>query len=169
MGNEAGDRSMKYTQAPQLTEVEIDALLKEANTARICSLSPDGTIHAATVNYKCGNGRIYICTPKASRKARNLMRNKSVTVLIDVVGSTLSDFKGVMIQGKAAVKEATFPEMLSISEAWMPGDRVEACTKRLFRMTTWVTISIEPARTASWDYGKDEAFAAVFQEMEDMS
>jgi nitroimidazol reductase NimA-like FMN-containing flavoprotein (pyridoxamine 5'-phosphate oxidase superfamily) len=169
MGNEAGDRSMEYTQAPQLTEEEIDALLKEANTARICSLYPDGTIHAATVNYRYENGRIFICTPKASRKSRNLMRNKNVTVLIDVVGSMLSDFKGVMIQGKAAVKEASFPEMLSISETWMPGDRAEAYTKRLFWMTTWVTISIEPARTASWDYSKDEEFAAVFQEMENIS
>lgn len=160
---------MKYTQAPQLTDEEIEALLKEANTARICSLHPDGTIHAATVNYKYENGRIYICTPKASRKARNLMRNKNVTVLIDFVGSTLSDFKGVMIQGKAAVKEAAFPEMLSISETWMPGDRVEVYTKRLFGMTTWVTISIEPAHTASWDYGKDEEFVAVFQEMENIS
>ena len=97
---------MEYTQAPQLSEEEIDALLKEANTARICSLSPDGTIHAATVNYKYENGRIYICSPKASRKSRNLKRNKNVTVLIDIVGSTLSDFKGVMIQGNAAVKEA---------------------------------------------------------------
>ena len=160
---------MEYTQAPQLSEEEIDALLKEANTARICSLSPDGTIHAATVNYKYENGRIYICSPKASRKSRNLKRNKNVTVLIDIVGSTLSDFKGVMIQGNAAVKEVSFPEMLSISETWMPGDRLEAYTKRLFGMTTWVTISIEPARTASWDYGKDEAFAAVFREMEDTS
>ncbi len=169
MSNKAEDRSMKYTQAPQLTEEEIDALLKEANTARICSLYPDGTIHAATVNYKYESGRIYICTPKASRKSRNLMHNKNVTVLIDVVGSALSDFKGVMIQGKAAVKKASFPEVLSISETWMPGDRVEAYTKRLFEMTAWVMISIEPARTASWDYGKDEEFAAVFQEMEDMS
>ena len=37
---------MEYTQAPQLTGEEIEALLKETNTARICSLSPDGTIHA---------------------------------------------------------------------------------------------------------------------------
>lgn len=160
---------MKYTQAPPLTEEEIDALLKEANTARICSLYPDGTIHAATVNYRYESGCIYICTPRHSRKARNILRNKNVTVLIDVVGSTLSAFKGIMIQGRAEVKETSFPEMLSISETWMPGDRVEAYTKRLFGMTTWVTIRFEPARTASWDYGKDEAFAAVFQEMEDMS
>ena len=97
------------------------------------------------------------------------MRNKNVTVLIDVAGSTLSDFKGVMIQSKVAVKEASFPEILSISETWMLGNRVEACTKRLFGMTTWVTITIEPARTASWDNGKDEEFAAVFQEIEDLS
>ncbi len=155
---------MVYTQAPRLTEEEIEALLKETNTARICSLNSDGTIHAATVNYKYENGRVLITTPEASRKARNVTRNKNVTVLIDTVGDKLSDHKGVMIQGKAGVEEGTLSEMISINATWMRGDRVEAQTKRLFGLSKWVTISVEPERTVSWDYGKDEDFAAIFQE-----
>ncbi len=69
---------------------------------------------------------------------------------------TLGSFQ---VRGYYAVSE-----MMSVNETWMRADRVEAWTKRLFGLTDWVTISVEPERTASWDYAKDEEFAAVFQE-----
>ena len=141
---------------------EIRTLLKEANTARFCSLNPNGTIHAATVNYKYGKGRILFATPEASRKAKNTERNGNVTLLVDIAGTGL-DAKGVIIYGNASVNEGTLPEMLSINETWMPADRVEVWTERMFGLTKWVTIRIEPERTASWDYTKDNEFAAVFQ------
>ena len=154
---------MAYTQPPKLTTEETETLLSENNTARLCSLDPDGAIHAVTIGYKYENGRLLIITPEASRKVRNLKRNRTVTVLVDTVGDLLSDFKGVMIQGKADVKEATFSEALSVAEAWMEGD-VEAQAKRLFDLSKYVLISVEPERIATWDYGKDEEFAAVFEE-----
>ncbi len=142
----------------------MESFLKEAKLARFCSLNPDGTIHAATVSYRYEKGRILLVTPAASRKARNVKRNGIVTLLVDVTGEGLSDVKGALIYGKADVKEGTLSEMMSVNETWMRADRVEAWTKRLFGLTDWVTISVEPERTASWDYAKDEKFVAVFQE-----
>ncbi|MFQ5986619.1 MAG: pyridoxamine 5'-phosphate oxidase family protein [Thermoplasmata archaeon] len=155
---------MVYTQPPHLTDEDVESLLKEAKIARFCSLNPDGTIHAAAVNYKYEAGRILMVTPEASRKARNVKRNGTVTVLVDVGGNKLSDFKGALIYGKAGVKEGTLSEMMRVNETWMPGDRVEAWTKRLFGLSKWVTISVESERIASWDYAKDKEFAAVFRE-----
>ncbi|MFQ5987201.1 MAG: pyridoxamine 5'-phosphate oxidase family protein [Thermoplasmata archaeon] len=155
---------MVYTQPPHLTEEEMESFLTEAKIARFCSLNPDGTIHAAAVNYRYEKGRILLVTPAASRKARNVKRNGIVTLLVDVTGKRLSDTKGALIYGKGEVKEGTLSEMMSVNETWMRADRVEAWTKRLFGLTDWVTISVEPEGTASWDYAKDEEFAAVFQE-----
>ncbi|MFQ5837610.1 MAG: pyridoxamine 5'-phosphate oxidase family protein [Thermoplasmata archaeon] len=154
---------MVYTQPPYLTDEEMESFLKEANTARFCSLNPDGTIHAVPVSYKYEKGRILIVTPAASRKARNVKRNRNVTVLVDVSGKRISDFKGAIIYGKADVKEGTLSEMMSVGEVWMPGDKVEAWSKGLMALTKWVTISVEPERRASFDYAKDKEFVAALQ------
>ncbi len=155
---------MAYTQPPNLSEDEIQSLLKEATIARICSLNQDGTIHAATVSFKHKAGRILIATPKASRKARNLQRDGTVTVLVDVVGEKASDFRGAIVYGKAAVQELTLADFISINETFMPADRVEEWTLRFLDLTDWVLISVDPARMASWDYAKDEEFAALFRD-----
>jgi nitroimidazol reductase NimA-like FMN-containing flavoprotein (pyridoxamine 5'-phosphate oxidase superfamily) len=43
---------MVYTQAPHLNDKEINDFLKEAPTARICSINEDGTIHGVPVWFK---------------------------------------------------------------------------------------------------------------------
>lgn len=155
---------MAYTQPPNLSEEEIQSLLKETKLARICSLNQDGTIHAATVNFKHEAERILIATPKASRKARNLQRDGTVTVLVDVVGEKASDIRGAVVYGKADVKELTLAQFIRINETWMSADRVEERTQRFLDLTDWVLISVDPVRMASWDYAKDEEFAAVFRD-----
>lgn len=149
---------MVYTQAPPLTSQEIESLLNEAKIARFCSLNPDGTIHATPVNYKYEDERIIIATPAVSRKARNVKRNRNVTILIDTVGEHISDFKGVVIYGKADVKELMLREFVSINETWLPSDRAEAFARTMLGLTKWVMIRVEPERTASYDYAKDEVF-----------
>ena len=155
---------MAYTQPPNLSEDEIQSLLKEATIARICSLNQDGTIHAATVSFKHKAGRILIATPRASRKARNLRRDGTVTVLVDVVGEKMSEFRGAVVYGKADVQELTLADFISINETYMPADRVQEWTLRVLDLTDWVLISVDPVRMASWDYAKDEEFAALFQD-----
>jgi len=154
---------MAYTQPPHLTGEELESLLTEAIFARFCSFNPDGTIHAVPVNFKYRDGHILVVTPEASRKARNVARDKTVTVLVDVVGERLSDFKGAIIYGNADIKETTLSKMMDVGEVWMPEDKVEAWSKGLMALSDWVMISVEPERTASFDYAKDEAFAAATQ------
>jgi nitroimidazol reductase NimA-like FMN-containing flavoprotein (pyridoxamine 5'-phosphate oxidase superfamily) len=155
---------MKWTQAPHFTDEELETLLKEANLARFCSLNPDGTIHAVPVCYKYENRRILINTPKTSRKVRNVMSNGTVTVLIDVVGEKLSDYKGAIVYGKAKVKDATLSEIMQVGEVWMPADKVKAWSKAMMGVTDWVMIIVDPQSTASFDYAKDEKSTTAIQE-----
>ena len=94
---------MKYTQSPPMSMQEAESFLREAKIARFCSLNEDGTIHAAPVWYKYENGEIIVATPPASRKARNVRRNKNVTILIDISEGGVGWPKGVIVYGRAQV------------------------------------------------------------------
>ena len=68
----------------RLEKAELESILEEARVARFCCLNEDGTIHATPVWYRYMNGKIVVLTPDHSRKARNIKRNKNVTILIDL-------------------------------------------------------------------------------------
>ena len=72
----------------QLESGEIKTLLEEARVARVCCHNEDGTIHATPTWFRYENGKITIPITSDSRKARNLKRNKNVTILVDEVRPT---------------------------------------------------------------------------------
>ncbi|MFX1246197.1 MAG: pyridoxamine 5'-phosphate oxidase family protein [Promethearchaeota archaeon] len=49
---------MSYTQAPNMTEEEIEKFLKTKKIARFCSLNKDNTIHATPVWFNYVNKQI---------------------------------------------------------------------------------------------------------------
>lgn len=155
---------MGYTQAPPLNSEEIESLLKEAKIARVCSFNEDGTIHAAPVWFKYENGQIVVVTPAASRKARNVKRNRNVTVLVDVERWPQ---RGVIVYGKADLEYSTgYEEHMSatvpVCEKYMPRDKAESWCKDLFKISgPWAKIIVKLKRIASFDYAKDVTFGAV--------
>ncbi|MCW4019924.1 MAG: pyridoxamine 5'-phosphate oxidase family protein [Candidatus Bathyarchaeota archaeon] len=155
---------MSYTQSPHLTSDEIESFLQEAKIARFCSYNKDGTIHAAPVWYKYENGKMVIGTPLKSRKARNVRRNGSVTVLVDVEGPPT---RGVIMYGKAELKELTVDDMIplgmSIFRRYMPEDETQVYAEGLGKISKWVKITVTPFRFASFDYSKDELYRKATQ------
>jgi len=141
-----------------MTTEETESLLKEAKIARFCSLNKDGTIHAVPVWYKYENGQIITATPIASRKARNVKRNKNVTVLIDISEGGVRP-RCVILYGKAEMDyDNMFPAVVSALERYMPKDKTEGYARGLFKLTKWVKITVKPERMASFDYNKDQAY-----------
>jgi general stress protein 26 len=135
-----------------MTKEEIELFLIEAQIARFCSINKDGIIHAAPVWYKYETGRIIVVTPEASRKVRNVKRNKNVTVLVDIEQPTA---KGVAIYGKA---EVHYP---LTREKYMSKDEAERYAAGLFKVTRGVKIVVTPERMASFDTDKDETLRAL--------
>jgi len=148
-----------------LTRGEIESFLKEAKIARFCSLNDDGTIHAAPVWFKCENGNIVILTPDHSCKARNVKRNKNVTILIDVEEPT----RGVLIYGTAEARalDNEFelePTAISMCEKYMSKEEAKRLAFYFIPKTAnWVKITVTPKRIASFDYTKDEAQRALHE------
>jgi len=160
------DRWVVYTQPPPLTDEEIESFLKQAKVARFCSLNEDGTIHAVPVWYRYEDGRIMVATPAASRKARNVRRNRNVTLLIDVSEGGVWP-KGVIICGKAESRrmpDLLVGEAVSLCEKYMPRDRAEGYARGLLNLTRWVKIVVKPERISSFDYTRDEAYKTAVGE-----
>jgi general stress protein 26 len=135
-----------------LTREEIEFFLKEVRTARFCSHNNDETIHAAPVWFKYENGKIVILTPQHSCKARNVKRNKNVSILIDVEKPP----RGVLIYGKAELDNEfdLKPTAIWLCEKYMSKEKAKdqwrsACPPA----TNWLKITVKPERMASFDYG----------------
>jgi len=158
--NRIGVEKLDYTQPPPLTEGEIESFLKEARTARFCSLNKDGTIHAAPVLFKHENGQIIIITPAASRKAKNVKRNENVSILID---TEQPPQRGVLIYGKAELRyprtrDEYLAEATRVYEKYMPRERAERMAEGMYKITHGVEIIVKPEHVVSFDYGKDTMY-----------
>jgi nitroimidazol reductase NimA-like FMN-containing flavoprotein (pyridoxamine 5'-phosphate oxidase superfamily) len=150
-----------------MTKEETESLLKEAKYARFCSHNEDGTIHATPVWFKYVNDQIIIATPEASRKARNVRRDNRVTILVDISrGETGS--RGVTIYGKAEPEPQKSPtaDAISWAEKYWPKDKAQQYVAALCKLTSVVKITIKPERLTSFDYGKDELYDRVIQEVQ---
>ena len=120
---------MPYTQPPHLNDNEIEEFIKSAKVARICSHNKDGTIHAVPVWYYYENGRLFIGSPKTSRKIGNIRRNGNVTILIDEFGPLT---RGIIIYGKANIDEEMLEDTaISIFKRYMPQEKVKGYYKGL--------------------------------------
>jgi PPOX class probable F420-dependent enzyme len=151
---------LDYTQPPPLTKGEIESFLKEARTARFCSLNEDGTVHATPVWFRYENGHIIIITPAASRKAKNVKRNGKASVLID---TEQPPPRGVLIYGKAELRypqsrEEFLEEATRLYEKYMPRERAELTAQGMYKITHGVEIIVKPERIASFDYRKDTQY-----------
>ena len=148
---------MSYTgQAPPLTNEEIESLLKENNTARICTHNKDGTIHAIPVSYRYMNGQIVLLSYASSRKTRNIKRNNDVTVLIDT-GSG----QGILIYGKAELEYDNVYQMaLSVWEKSYraPRDKLERFVQVALDKVKMVIVKVTPKRIITFDYTKDDVY-----------
>ena len=166
MNEVSEEAELDYTQPPALTETEVESFLEQAKYARFCSLNKDGTIHVAPVWFKYEDGQIVVVTPPASRKARNVKRNRNVTVLVD---TEKWPQKGVIVYGKADLEYSTsYEEHMSatvpMTEKYMPKDEAESWCKDLFKISgPWMKMIVKPKRMASFDYSKDATFGAVVE------
>lgn len=151
---------MTYTQSPHLTSAEIESFIERAKVARFCSLNADGTIHAVPVWYSYVDGQIVIATPTGSRKARNVKRNRNVTVLIDDSETRGVWPKGVTVYGRAELDatDLTLDEFTRLCAKYVPERGAQSYAKGLMGLSRWVKMVVKPERMASFDYSKDEAY-----------
>jgi len=79
--------------------------LKKQRVGRLGTISEDGTVHLVPICYAFDGKTIYIGTEANSKKVKNLKRNPSATLLVDVYYENWNRLKSLMIQGTAEICE----------------------------------------------------------------
>lgn len=141
-----------YRQSPPLDEDELKVFLNQALVARLGSLNPDGSIHLVPVWFKYEDGDILIGTEERTRKAKNVKRNKNVSLLID---SPERPYKGVLIYGQAQLDtDDALGKRVSILARHLPVDIAQKVGSELANQFALITIRIKPQRIISYDDAK---------------
>lgn len=127
-----------------------------AKIARLCSLNKNGTIHAVPVWFKFKQDHFVIAAPEKSQKVRNILRNKNVTLLIDVEGPPT---RGVIVYGKANISlDRWDKEAVDLLSRYFPKEQAEKTMQGVQTIANWIKITITPSRFASFDYEKDAEY-----------
>ncbi len=135
---------------------EIEAFLHEERTATMCSMHPDGSIHAVAMWYGFVDGVLGFETKAKSQKVQNLKRDPRLTVLVEA-GESYDQLRGVELVGKARINEdpdALWKLGVSVWERYN-GPYDESLKEALaFMLNKRILVTIDVDRIVSWDHRK---------------
>ena len=132
---------------------EIEAFLARPLLARLCSHNRDGSIHIAPVYYLYENGEFLLGTQVRSLKARNVQRDRRVSLLIDAEEPVL---QAVLVYGEAELDEQEVVEkrVRILERYYDQPDRARAFAEKLARAWKTVILHVRPTRMVTVDYSK---------------
>jgi PPOX class probable F420-dependent enzyme len=140
----------------KMTESEVGRFLDEERTATMCSMHPDGSIHAVAMWYALLDGAVTVETKARSQKVQNLRRDPRMTFLVEA-GSRYEELRGVQIVGRARFIEepdAVWRFGVAIWERYMgPYDESQRpLVEAMMRKRLLVTVDVD--KIVSWDHRK---------------
>ncbi len=91
-----------------MTATEVDGFLHSERTATMCSLHPDGSIHAVAMWYGFLHGVLAVETKTKSQKLQYLRRDARLTFLVEA-GDHYAQLRGVELVGQARIVETQSP------------------------------------------------------------
>ena len=140
----------------KMSDEEIDAFLREERTATMCSMHPDGSIHAVAMWYGFLDGVITVETKAKSQKVQNLRRDPRLTFLVEA-GERYEELRGVEMVGRARIVEdpdSIWKLGISVWERYI-GPYDESQREGLAAMLSKrVLVTIDIDRVVSWDHRK---------------
>ncbi len=101
---EAMGHGVNQRRTIEMTPAEIDAFLAERRAMSMCSIAPDGSIHAVAMWYGFLDGCVTVETKAKSQKVQNLRRDPRLTLLFEA-GDYYEELRGVELVGQAEIVE----------------------------------------------------------------
>jgi len=153
---EAMGHGVNQRKSIQMTPKEIDAFLAERRPMTMCSIGPDGSIHAIAMWYGFLDGCITVETKSKSQKVQNLRRDPRLTLLFED-GETYEELRGVELVGKAEIiddPEQMWRLGISVFERYNGPytDELKPFLEAMLHKRVGVKLHAE--RTVSWDHRK---------------
>ena len=140
----------------KMTPDEIDDFLAERRPIVMCTLRPDGSIHAVGMWYGFLEGCIGLESKAKAQKVLNLRRDPHITVIAED-GDYYDELRGVSIEGKAEIVED--PDRMwelgvNLFERYNGPYSEELKPYVETMLHKRVVIKVHPERTITWDHRK---------------
>ena len=138
----------------KMTNDEAHAFLDEQHgPIALTTHGRDGFPHTVPIGYFRDGETIYMGCRAGSQKTKNVERNPQVALMLEA-GSTLSDLKGLLIQGTASLIHGDAARVLELSRANARRRGVAEAELPTQADPTGAFIEVQPVRYISWDYSK---------------
>jgi PPOX class probable F420-dependent enzyme len=140
----------------RMSPEEVDAFLQEQRTATMCSLHPDGSIHAVAMWYGFLDGSLAVETKRKSQKVQNLRRDPRLTFLVEA-GDEYQELRGVELAGTARLIEdpdAMWNFGVSMWERYTGPYTEDQRPMVELMMHNRLVVAIEVHKVVSWDHRK---------------
>ena len=140
----------------RMTPAEVDAFLAERRAMTMCSLGPDGAIHAIAMWYGLLDGCVTVETKAKSQKVQNLRRDPRLTLLFED-GDYYEELRGVELVGRAEIVDdpgQLWTLGLSVFERYYGTYSEEARPFLEAMLHKRVAVKLHVERTVSWDHRK---------------
>ena len=140
----------------KMSPEEVEQFLHDERTATMCSMHPDGTIHAVAMWYGFLEGTIAVETKAKSQKVQNLRRDPRLTFLVEA-GDTYDQLRGVELVGKARIIEdpdQIWKFAISTWERYVGPYTEDQRPAVEMMMKNRILIAIDVDKTVSWDHRK---------------
>ena len=153
---EAMGHGVNQRKAIQMSPEEVDAFLSERRAMSMCSISPDGSIHAVAMWYGFLEGCVTVETKAKSQKVQNLRRDPRCTCLFED-GDSYEELRGVELVGRAEIVEdhdRLWELGISVFERYNAPYTEELKPFVEAMLHKRVAIKLHVERTVSWDHRK---------------
>jgi len=140
-----------YREKP--SQDEIDDVLRQRVAAAVGTTNEDGSVHLAYVIFLREDGRLYFETSSTTRKARNVARHGSASMLVQ---GTAASGRHLMVaaEGEARILDGSAASEVNrrLRAKYIPPEALDAVDRAWSRFDD-VAIEIVPARWRSWTGG----------------
>jgi PPOX class probable F420-dependent enzyme len=140
----------------KMTPPEIEEFLQEHHPMTMCTIGPDGSIHAIGMWYGFLEGAMAVESKAKAQKVLNVRRDPRVTFLVQT-GDSYEELRGVSVMGTGEIVEE--PERIwelgvSVVDRYY-GPYTDALKPAVEAMIhKRVVIKLDPVRVISWDHRK---------------
>jgi PPOX class probable F420-dependent enzyme len=153
---EAMGHGVNQRSAIRMTPDEVTYFLAERRAMSMCSISPDGSIHAVAMWYGFVDGCITVETKAKSQKVQNLRRDPRLTLLFED-GDTYEELRGVELVGKAEIiddPDKLWELGISVFERYTGPytEEMKPFVEVMLHKRVGIKMNVE--RTVSWDHRK---------------
>jgi PPOX class probable F420-dependent enzyme len=140
----------------KMSPAEIEEFLGGRRTASMCTINPDGSIHAVAMWYGFLDGALAFETKAKSQKIQNLRRNPNLTIMVED-GDYYEELRGVTLLGRGEIVEE--PDRMwelgvSVFERYNApySEEMKPFVEVMLNKRFVVKLHVE--RTVTWDHGK---------------